>query len=496
MLKTQDMLKRPLNNFVSAVKNLWASKLFKLCLALMVIVGFSLFFEEAAIVLCVIVLVLSCFLPVSDAFGMLLFFYPFFSIFVFKGVNLYFVLFAAVVGVQAVKHLIGAIKKEQKIDWFFVIAVVIYLIYIILPIRETFDGKFKIGCDLMYLSSALAFFVMLYVVYKQKENIDFLKGMHLFVVGFLIAGVLGWFAYVSPRLQEVMILTDYIGIDLIRFNGLFGFPNTLAIVGLIAESAVFYLQYKKKIGNIGYLYNALIFALCYITLARSFLYAYFGGLALFVLATIIKVKKDSWKVLLPEIAGIILVMLVLFMYTKEHFGRFSADDLVNGYNNSVDAENINQIADPGRGGLIKIYVKDFLSSIMVILFGRGLAAPWIGGTNCLSSHNTYLQAFWNTGIVGVILFVAVMLIIIKKYSALNSKTLIKSVFTDFGNYILILPILAIMFIENLFMNMQMIIAVMVVVFAICSVKMNKKTEEKFEEKLEEKEIEIIAKNEQ
>ena len=194
----------------------------------------------------------------------------------------------------------------------------------------------------------------------------------------------------------------------------------------------------------------------------------------------------------PEIAGIILVMLVLFMYTKEHFGRLSADDLVNGYNNSVDAENINQIADPGRGGLIKIYVKDFLSSALVILFGRGLAAPWIGGTNCLSSHNTYLQAFWNTGIVGVILFVAVMLIIIKKYSALNSKTLIKSAFTDFGNYILILPILAIMFIENLFMNMQMIIAVMVVVFAICSVKMNKKTEEKFEEK----EIEIMAENEQ
>ena len=486
MQKTQDILKRQFSNFAGSLKNLWASKLFKLYLMLMVIVGFSLFFEEAAIVLCVAVLVLSCFLPVSDVFGMMLFFYPFFSIFVFKDINLYFILFAATLGVQAVKYLIEVVKKKQGIDWILVSMVVIYLVYIILPIRETFEGKFKVGCDVKYLSSALAFFVMLYVVYKQKEKVDFLKGLHLFVVGFLIAGCLGWFAYVSPRLKEVMIITDYIGIDLIRFNGLFGFPNTLAIVGLIASAMVFYLQHNKKIGNVGYLYNALIFALCYITLARSFLYAYFGGLALFIFFTIIKEKKNSWKVILPEIAGIVIVMLVLFMYTKEHFGRLSADDLVNGYNNSVDSENINQIADPGRGGLIKIYVKDFLSSIMVILFGRGLSAPWIGGTNCLSSHNTYLQAFWNTGIVGVILFIVIILLFIKKYSALNSKTLIKSAFIDFGNYILLLPILAMMFIENLFMNMQMIIAVMVVLFAICSAKLNKNSAEKTEENNPEK----------
>lgn len=470
MQKTQDILKRQLSNFVDNIKKLWASKIFKVYLALMAVSVFALFFEAAAVVLCTLIFALAIVLPIGEMVGMLLFYYPFFSIFMFKGVNLYFILFAGVIGVFAVKHLIGVIKKKEAFDWFFIASVLAYLIYIILPIRNTFSGNFKAGCDIKYFSSALAFFVMLYVVYKKKTEIDYLMCLHLFVVGFIVAGCLGWFVYVSPRLKLVMTLVDYIGIDLLRYNGLFGFPNTLAIVGLIASTIVFYLQYKKKINFVAYIYQTIIFALCYITLARSFLYAYFGALVLFVFATIIKEKKGAIKVILPQIAGLLFVMLVLFMYTKAHFGRVSVNDLVNGYNNSVDVEDMSQVVDPGRGGLIKIYVKDFLSSIFVMLFGRGLSAPWIGGIRELSSHNTYLQAFWNTGVVGVILFVGLMLIIIKKYCALKWKTLIKSTLTDFGNYLLILPVLAIMFIENLFMNMQMIIAVMVVLFAISAVK--------------------------
>ncbi len=474
MLKTQDILKKQLNNLTDSIKKLWASKIFKIYLVLMAASLFALFFEAAAVALCALIFLLAFILPIGEMMGMLLFYYPFFSIFVFKGINLYFVLFAGVVAVFAVKHLIAVVKKQETIDWLFVVSVLLYLVYIILPIRHTLSGKFKAGCNVKYLSSALAFFVMLYVVYKKKDEIDYLKCLHLFIVGFLIAGCLGWFVYVSPRLKEVMTLVDYIGIDLLRYNGLFGFPNTLAIVGLIAATIVFYLQYKDKIGNIAYLYNTIIFALCYITLARSFLYAYFGAFALFILLVIIKEKKNCWKIIIPEIVGLILVMLILFSYTKAHFGRITVSDLVNGYDNSVDAEDMSQIVDPGRGGLIKIYVKDFLSSIWVILFGRGLSAPWIGGTRKLSSHNTYLQAFWNTGIIGVVLFVMLIVLIIKKYSALKWKPLIKSTFTDFGKYILLFPILAMMFIENLFMNMQMIIAVMLVLFAISAIKCTKK----------------------
>ena len=487
MLKTQGILKKQLNTFTENLKKLCTSKLFMIYLALMVLISFALFFEETVLVLFVVVAVLAYVLSFSEVVGILLFLYPFNSVFIFKNINFYFGLFSFTIFILSLKYLVEVIQKKKTFDWFFVAVVVAYLIFLILPIRETADGKLKTGCDIINLCSVLAFFVMLYLVYKYKEEINFVKCLHLFLVGFLIAGCLGWFAYCSARLQNVMSLIIYHGIDLIRYNGLFKVPNTLAIVGVFASSSVFYLQYKGKIGNVGYVYNTLIFAICYITLARSFLYAYLGGLVLFIIAEIIKEKKNSWKIILPEVAGVLFVALVLFMYTKAHFGRVTVDDLVNGYNNSVDAEDITAIADPGRGGLTKIYVKDFLSSILVVLFGRGISAPWIGGTSKLSSHNTYLQCFWNTGVIGVVLFVAVMLIIIKKYSALNWKSLIKSVFTDFGNYILILPILALMLIENLFMNMQMIIAVMLVVFAICAVKIIIKNNDKIEEKTNETE---------
>ena len=104
MLRTQDILKKQLNNLTDSIKKLWASKIFKIYLVLMVASVFALFFEAAAVVLCALIFLLAFVLPVGEILGMLLFYYPFFSIFMFKGVNLYFVLFAGVVGVLAVKH--------------------------------------------------------------------------------------------------------------------------------------------------------------------------------------------------------------------------------------------------------------------------------------------------------------------------------------------------------------------------------------------------------
>jgi len=70
----------------------------------------------------------------------------------------------------------GAVKQFwhdvvwEELDYLFIVSVLVYLIYIILPIRNTIEGNFKTGCDITYFASALAFFVMLYVVFKQKDK--------------------------------------------------------------------------------------------------------------------------------------------------------------------------------------------------------------------------------------------------------------------------------------------------------------------------------------
>ena len=191
-----------------------------------------------------------------------------------------------------------------------------------------------------------------------------------------------------------------------------------------------------------------------------------------------------YKSVLPFLIEFAIVMLICFEHSKVHFQRADTSDLVHGYDHgTVDTDvtdSAENFVDPGRGGLIKIYLKDYLSSVLVVLFGRGISHPWFGS---YSAHNTYLQAFWNTGLIGVSLLIVIAFLFLKKFTNLKFVTLLKKTFTDLSLYQLLIPVLAIMFIENLFMNMQMIVVVMVVLFAILIVQ--RKAEEIGNEKLVE-----------
>lgn len=470
MQKTSDMLKKQLENAKFSIKNLLHNKLFYVYLTSFIFVFLSIFFEKAPIYLCAYILFFVCVLNMQDAISMLLFFYPFFSIFVTKKqVNLYFYLFAVSLVIFAIKYLVDVFTKKKKIDWVLVVAVCVYLLYLVLPLHKNEQGKFVNFCNLKYFASVGVFLLAVYLILMYKDKLDGTKIFKIFMTGFLSAGVLGVFAFCSPRLKSVMDLLVYEKAGYIkRYNGLFQVPNTLAIISLVVSSITLYLHYNEKIKSEAYLFFAGSFVLGYLTMARSFLYAEAILFVLYLIFTCIKYKKESWKIILPYVAIIIVVALAFFKYTLAHLERFGFKDLLKGYGNSVDASDseLNQIADPGRGGLIKKYAKDYLSSALIILFGRGIAYPWME----LSSHNTYLQCLWNTGLVGAILILVIFVLFLKKYCAKNTKEIVKSIFTDVSLYMLLLPILAMAFVENLFMNMQMIVTILLVIFAVLNNK--------------------------
>lgn len=465
MQKITDTLKNQFNSFNLSLKKLFRNKLFYVYLISFIFVFLSLFFEKAPIYLCAYILFFICVLDKTDALAMLFFFYPFFAIFVTKkDVNLYNYMYAISVIILAIKYLIDVILKKKKIDWVLVCAVLVYMIYLILPIHKNDAGEWVNFCNLKYFASVGSFFLTVYLVFIYKDEIDFVRIFHIFMTGFLIAGVLGVFVFCSPRLQNVMDLLIYVGYNLDRYNGLFQVPNTLAIVSLVVLALTMFMHYNKKIGNIAYLYFTGAFVLGYVTMARSFLYAFIIGFVVFSILVIVRDRKNWYKTLLPYVGIMIVVALIFLKYTVVHLSRLGFSDLLNGYGDSVNKsdEELMEIVDPGRGGLIKKYAKDYLSSALVILFGRGIAHPWLG----LSSHNTYLQALWNTGLVGIVLLVVLFILFLKKYSAKKSKELLKSIFTNAGLYLLLLPILAMAFVENLFMNMQMIIIVNMIILVI------------------------------
>ena len=483
MLKIMAMFQKLAKSVQTSFCELFKHKITYVYLSVLAFILPALFCEWLIIPVIAILLCSSVFLKIEDSIALMFFAYPFFSVFVLKGYNTYNALFAGVCAVLAVRHLIDVFKKQQKLDWLIIGLVAAYLIYVLLPIRKSVTGEFSSNISLEYVASVGVFFALLYLILKQKENINFFKIARMFMIGFLIAGVLGLFAFVSTRLQSVMSLIVYHKFAyMTRFNGLFKLPNTLAIMASVVFAMSLYMLYNKKMNLEAHVYVVGSFALGYVTLARSFLYSAAICFAIFAVAIIVRDKKNCYKTLLPILAEAAIIMLIFFNHSEIHFKRGGMSDLVNGYNDAANSENLDKIADPGRGGLIKKYAKDYLSSAFIVLFGRGLDYPWFGG---LSSHNTYLQGFWNTGLVGVALLMVVAFVYLKKFTKMKNVVLLKSIVCDVGLYVLLIPILAVMFIENLFMNMQMIIVVTIVIATIISVK---KTE-KITQEIQQSEIE-------
>ena len=484
MQKIWDTSEVLVKNAFNELKTLFKSKVFYVYLLISALIIPSIFFDGVIFVVLGIAFACSIIFKEEDVFALLMFLYPFFAVFISSGKNWYFYLFAVSVAVMSVKFLIKVFKKQKTIDWFVVCLIAAYVLFLILPIRKNSLGEFSNNCNITNISSVGVFFVALYLCYKNREKINFLKIVRIFVIGFIVSGLFGLLVFCSDKIQSVMALIYYHGFDLQRYNGLFVQPNTLAIISSVVFALVLYLFYNKKFGLETHVYLIASFTLGYVTLARSFLYAAAICFAVYLIAEIVRDKKNFYKFVLPFVIEIGLVMLICFAHSKVHFQRAGVSDLVNGYEN-VSIENpTTDFVDPGRGGLIKIYLKDFLSSVLVILFGRGISYEWFG---TFSSHNTYLQAFWNTGVVGVVLLLVIACAFVKMFTNLKFKNLLKEIFTDLSLYFLLIPILAIMFIENLFMNMQMIIVILSVVFAIIEAKRKMFNEQSQEtENIEEK----------
>ena len=462
MPKMKDILKRHIDKIKSDSNDLLKNKTFYLFVILTALIVPALFFEPFVYVVCLMAVVLSVFFTVEQSFGLIFYLYSFFGIFSTEKINLLFVVIALITIVLTIKTLIDMIKTKSKPNWWFVLFVATYLLFLILPIHQGTNGQVSSFCNLEYFGSVCVFFAMCYIIFYNREKINFLNIFKIFICGFLIAGLFGLFYFCSDRLQSIIADTIYHGIEgSSRYCGLFIMPNTLADIASVALGLILYFIYSKKIGLFGYISFAGVFVLGYLTLARAFLYIAIIEFVIFAIITIIRDKKQSYKTILPLAIETILIMLICFHATSIHVQRLGFGDLVNGYNLSV--EDLNKVNDPGRAGLIKKYLLDYVSAPIAILFGRGIAHDWLGG---YSSHNTYLQAFWNTGLVGVLILIIACLLYLKMNTNLGFNNYIKTAFSNAGNYLLILPVLALMFIENLFMNLQMIITIILVIVAL------------------------------
>lgn len=448
MQKMKDTLARQFSDFKTQTVDMIKNKLFCCFAVLVALIVPALFLDWAIFVVCAAAVALFVLLKFDDGLAVLLFLYPFFAIFNYGEATLYSVLFDVAVLIFAIKYVVEVVKKEKELNWKLLVILASFVIYALLPIRKDQYGKTAPGIYWTKVLDIMCFLGMVYLIFINRYKIDIVKILKIFLAGFLIANCFGLFHSLSARLQDVVWVGYYTGIEMSRFGGLFVHPNNNAGCAVFALLACLYLIYTRKTNLLGYFFFFVVFTVGYLTMARQFLYVALIAIAVFVVLEIIKNKKHFYKTVLPIVVLVAVVMLIFLDITIAHIDRFTFKDLTDGY----DVSNI-ETQDPGRGGLIKLYLRDYLSSTMIILFGKGITNIYLGIG--LAPHNTYLEALWCTGIFGIALTIAILVVLLMAFTKKNFGGMIKTVFCNPVTYLVVLPMMALLFIECFYFNIHM-----------------------------------------
>lgn len=446
------------------IKSLFKNKVFYLYLALFLIILASSFNSFFILLSIFIIVYAVIFLNFENSLSMLLFLFPFKLL----TARIFDYLFAFAMLVYWVKFIIKSIKIKEfkKIYTVYFITVAIFIIYLVLPIHKSFDAEFLSSFSLNNFLFCFNLFLALFLFAVNLKELKFLKLFRILFIGFVISNIVAVICLVVPSMQtNFVILKRY---ELIRFPGLFIHPNRLSTMSIILVVCLLYFYLLKKIGHIEFVLSfVLTCAVGYATLSRTFLYCFIISFVIFVIVTIVKDKKQFYKKTLIVFSLFLASTLIMFNYSKILFNDLGISEIFFGYGNSVDNsyEDLLNGGDPGRGGLYKVFFLDLISSPIVFLFGRGMSHEPIIKSG-LTSHNTYLQIAWKIGIVGVLLFIVIMLASIKLYTNISYKKFIKTAFSDIYLYLLLIPILAGIFVENIFPAVELVVYLVIIISAV------------------------------
>lgn len=355
-----------------------------------------------------------------------------------KGFTLLKLLSRSMEAVIGLIYLVRVVQKKSKINWKILIPILLFFVYIILPVHEWSIGK---------LYEVVCFFAVLYVVFVDRSELNFKYLMRVFVIGMIISCVFGLFKNASPWLQE--ILPTYYASGTERFQGLFGHHNKLTTMLVMAISSLLFLVYYHELSLIEFFIEFIIlFIFGYLAISRAFILTMAVALCVFAIFYFIKNKTKSLPVLgaLLIIVGLIPVIFlnitiscfsrideaVFDYYPDSQINEVSHDDVEN--NNEISnneasnndkksipyssgvlqgktQEQIDKIFagevlfDPGRKGLWELYLMDWSSSPKTIFFGRGIARADIG---TMVTHNLYISLLWQHGLLGCVLLVIIV----------------------------------------------------------------------------------------
>ncbi len=348
------------------------------------------------------------------------------------------------------------IKKDKEINWPFTILTAILLVYITVigPFSFTTHGA-------AYLTIAIC-----YVLYYYLKDFSFKEIIFIFFLGAILASILGFARPMFARAQSIIpYFEDYGG----RFTGVSNDPNYYAGDLLMILAGMMILYDRGEIKNLFYVAMFALTVFAIMSLSKMMLVIY--GLLMTTFCVII-FFKHRWKAgffkCLSFLVCFLLSCTVCFNSILALSGRITRDnsdvkqeqtlyipievpkkDMVTDddkvdvdtpgsvpsegetviiYEESVYVYRNNRLTvlTTGRTNIWLAYFEKSFSSIKVALLGHGIGAPFVLCDNGykianFAEHNTFVQAIYRLGIIGILLVIAMIYVATRKKSLKGIK---------------------------------------------------------------------------
>lgn len=391
-------------------------------LIISILILLAIFTEESKIALIfAMMLVLSAsFLSNQDILCMWLFLFPFTSLFISRLYISYFIIKYCFLIVLALRYFLKIVTKEKKIDFKVLIPLFLYVVYTWCP----FLGRVT---SLKKLSGTIYNIAIAFLVYDDKENLDFTHIAMSFVFAMIVSSIFSFFVQYIQAWSNIPGASGSLDRDTIpKFKGFFEHSNIFMCMDVFALSILVYELFNKEI-KVKYFSICLILLLAfgYLTFSRNFvLSVMILCICVFALA-LTKVKKEYLKYILPACGLTLVLLLVIFRFSnlynikfKDHYENSWKD-----YNKNITPEEWELIYagklhyDTGRIGLYYVYFQFFKNNILRLFVGRGNGFPYIGETH---PHNFILDTIYTNGLLGLCIYIVFLFFIfdiknIKKY---------------------------------------------------------------------------------
>jgi len=298
-------------------------------------------------------------------------------------------------------------RAEKKKFLFLAVAIIVYLLYSLLISHRTLGAQYL---------ALLRHILLLFLICNLKEDLDFKTLVYVFIWGILVASVIGLFVNSIPNLAFRTMEHRFSGLT--RFGALTGNPNRLHPHIFVAINGLFILDFRKQISKKTLVpLFAILFALGLTTISRTFCFAIVINLVCYVGLKLWYDRNAAFKQIAMIMLAALTACLVLHQYTLANLMRCGIieeraivqrqtpprQDTDQGVHpDHILWHGAEDFEDPGRQGIWRRNIEEWLSTPRTILLGHGYGSSNFGMPH---THNLYIFLLVKTGVIGVLLFI-------------------------------------------------------------------------------------------